>query len=563
MLAKLPQQIRKKVLSGDFVLLNNDFNSALASPNCVICQKPGSTAIGHYMTNDMFLYKCACNENFFIHSKNAPTLTDSPNLFTPPSVILPTDSLEKSLEIAQALETDETTPDSANDHLPYPKELFEYMGQYVIGQEHAKKVLSVAVYNHYKRLHSLETSNFENDRAVSFKRNEELDEEGPSVMTYNELLEFSTTPNSSSKKLAEIKEMQKDLLDLPTNTSDSQRLINLQSNSKQNKRDSFKNFLYRNDAIATKIEKSNILMVGPMGCGKTLLAKTIANCLNVPFAICDCTSLTQAGYVGDDIESVIGSLLEDADGDVEMAEQGIVFLDEVDKLAAVPSSTGGPLRDVSGEGVQQGLLKLLEGTVVQVPYKSTKRKNRKESIPVDTSNILFVASGAFSGLEKIISNRLNSKSVGFDATKADPNKPELDQNALNDLIHYATTDDIMYFGMIPEFLGRLPVLVPFEQLDLVSLVRILQEPKNAIIPQFKALMLMDSVRLDFTREALEEIAKEAKAQKTGARGLRAIVERILLEPMFEIPGSEEKVDTLVIDRNAVEGSKKVVTNAAE
>jgi len=301
-----------------------------------------------------------------------------------------------------------------------------------------------------------------------------------------------------------------------------------------------------------RLEKSNIMMFGSTGSGKTLLAQTIAKCLDVPFAICDCTTLTMAGYVGDDIESVVAKLLQDANYNVDRAQMGIIFLDEVDKIGAVPGIH--QLRDVGGEGVQQGMLKMVEGTMVNVPEKNSARKTRGETVQVDTTNILFVSSGAFNGLDKMVSRRKNEKYLGFGMQSNEPqgrraaaqsaqsegssSREEEDQIERDRYLAEVEASDLIEFGMIPEFVGRFPALVPFHSLNESMLVRILTEPKNALVPQYQMLFGMDKVDLTFTEGALKVIARKAISKKTGARGLRAILEKLLLDAMFEIPGSD-------------------------
>merc|ERR1719244_2061934 len=314
-----------------------------------------------------------------------------------------------------------------------------------------------------------------------------------------------------------------------------------------------------------KLEKSNIMMFGSTGSGKTLLAQTIAKCLDVPFAICDCTTLTMAGYVGEDIESVVGKLLQDANFDVARAQTGIIFLDEVDKIGAVPGIH--QLRDVGGEGVQQGMLKMVEGTIVNVPEKNAARKTRGETVQVDTTNILFVCSGAFNGLDKIVSRRKNEKYLGFGTStsgnegrraaaqagqqEGSMTSEEEDQREKDSYLSNVEAQDLIEFGMIPEFVGRFPALVPFHSLTEEMLVRILTEPKNALVPQYQMLFGMDKVELKFTKDALMEISKMAISKKTGARGLRAIMEKLLLDVMFEIPGSN--VESVEVTKEAVMG----------
>merc|ERR1712038_237823 len=314
-----------------------------------------------------------------------------------------------------------------------------------------------------------------------------------------------------------------------------------------------------------KLEKSNIMMFGSTGSGKTLLAQTIAKCLDVPFAICDCTTLTMAGYVGEDIESVVAKLLQDANYDVNKAQTGIIFLDEVDKIGAVPGIH--QLRDVGGEGVQQGMLKMVEGTIVNIPEKNAVRKTRGDTIQVDTTNILFVSSGAFNGLDKIVSRRKNEKYLGFGMqsnegqgrraaaqsaqSEGSSSREEEDQIERDRYLAEVEASDLIEFGMIPEFVGRFPALVPFHSLNESMLVRILTEPKNALIPQYQMLFGMDKVDLTFTDGALKVIARNAISKKTGARGLRAILEKLLLDAMFEIPGSN--IISVEVTEDAVNG----------
>merc|ERR1719397_1794498 len=314
-----------------------------------------------------------------------------------------------------------------------------------------------------------------------------------------------------------------------------------------------------------KLEKSNIVMFGSTGSGKTLLAQTIAKCLDVPFAICDCTTLTMAGYVGEDIESVVGKLLQDANFDVQRAQQGIIFLDEVDKIGAVPGIH--QLRDVGGEGVQQGMLKMVEGTTVNVPEKNSARKTRGETVQVDTTNILFVCSGAFNGLDKIVSRRHNEKYLGFGVSsgagggrraaaqaeqrEGSSSEEAEDQREKDSYLATVEAQDLIEFGMIPEFVGRFPALVPFHSLTEEMLVRILTEPKNALVPQYQMLLGMDKVELSFTGSALKEISRLAISKKTGARGLRAIMEKLLLDVMFDVPGST--VESVEVTEEAVRG----------
>ena len=350
------------------------------------------------------------------------------------------------------------------DNVPTPHELHAHLDDYVIGQEHAKKVLSVAVYNHYKRLRNALSNNEESS--------------------------------------------------------------------------------------GVELGKSNILLIGPTGSGKTLLAESLARRLNVPFAIADATTLTQAGYVGEDVENVIQKLLMKCDFDPEQAERGIIFIDEIDKITR-KSENPSLTRDVSGEGVQQALLKLVEGTVANINPQGGRKHPKQETIPVDTSKILFVCGGAFAGLDKIVEARTNKQGgIGFGAEL----KKEKDREALTELFKQVEPEDLVKFGLIPELIGRLPVITPLSELDEEALIQILTEPKNAIIKQYQALFQMEGVELKFTKEALTAIAQKAISRKTGARGLRSIVENILLDTMYDLPSLDAKKVT--VGKGCVEKGEK-------